>query len=88
MKEQFDKKVNPITKSFKVNDEVVIENVSRMRSKGEKLQDKCFVLYPITKVSRRMLQVCKNKAITRVKRSKANSGEGLPILRLQERVLS
>ena len=66
MKEQFDKKVNPITKSFKVNDEVLIENVSRMRSKGGKLQGKWIGPNPITKVSTKMLQVCKNIAITRV----------------------
>ena len=76
MKEQFDKKVNPITQSFKVNDEVLIENVSRMRSKGGKLQDKWIGPYPTTKVSTRMLQVCKNKAITRVKRSKAKLWRG------------
>ena len=56
MNEQFDKKVNPITKSFKVNDEVLIENVSRMRSKGGMLQDKWIGPYPITKVSTKMLQ--------------------------------
>ena len=47
-----------------------------MRSKGGKLQDKWIGPYPITKVSTRMLQVCKNKAITRVKRSKVKLWRG------------
>ena len=71
MKKQYDKKVNPVYEKFQLNDEVIIENVSKKRSKGGKLQDKWVGPYPITKVNNSTLQVRKTKSNHRVKKSKA-----------------
>ena len=49
MKTSFDKNINPINKTFRVNDEVLIENLSRKRSKGGKLQNRWVGPYPITR---------------------------------------
>ena len=70
LKKQYDKKVNPITNTFKASDKVLIENMSTKRRKGGKLQAKWIGPFPITKVSNSCVQVCRNKAVQRVKRSK------------------
>ena len=70
MKKQYDKKVNPITNTFKASDKALIENMSTKRSKGGKLQAKWICPFPITKVSNSCVQVFRNKAVQHVKRSK------------------
>ena len=78
MKRQYDKKVNPITTKFAVDDDVLIENMCRKKSKGGKLQDKWIGPYPIKEVSRSTVQVCKDKALIRVKKAKAKLWRSIP----------
>ena len=71
MKKQYDKKVIIRNKKeFQINDEVFIENMSKKRSQGGKLQDKWIGPYPITKVTNSILQVSKSKTVQRVKKYK------------------
>ncbi|KAI6658293.1 hypothetical protein LOD99_15562 [Oopsacas minuta] len=78
MKRQYDKKVNPIATQFAVDDDVLIENMCRKKSKGGKLQDKWIGPYPIKEVSRSTVQVCKDKALIRVKKAKAKLWRSTP----------
>ncbi|KAI6648715.1 Gypsy retrotransposon integrase-like protein 1 [Oopsacas minuta] len=71
MKGQYDKKVNPITTQFAVDDDVLIKNMYRKKSKRGKLQDRWIGLYPIKEISRRTVQVGKDKTLIRVKKAKA-----------------
>ena len=63
MKKQYDKKVNPITYTLNISDNVLIENMSSKRSKGGKLPDRWIGPYPITKVANSSIQIYRNKKI-------------------------
>ncbi|KAI6654625.1 hypothetical protein LOD99_1020 [Oopsacas minuta] len=69
MKQQYDKKVNPIAFSKIENgDNVLIENMYRNKKRG-KLQDRWLGPYPVTKVNRTTVQVLRNHSLQLVKRS-------------------
>ena len=86
MKKQYDKKVNPITNTFKASDKVLTENMSTKRSKGGKLQAKWIGPFPITKVSNSCVKFAETRQFNELKDRKLGFGKSHTRLRIYPRV--